>query len=137
PAAVLDQDVSLLHPDETVSDAWLRLNPGSTPQQAQAALAGFLFRNTAAMKRVGELSGGERLRAGLACVLGGEKPARYLLLDEPTNHLDIPSVEAIETALADYDGVLVVISHDRRFLEAIGIEQVWDLTPAVHRALAT
>ncbi|MEG2314350.1 ABC-F family ATP-binding cassette domain-containing protein, partial [Brevundimonas sp.] len=137
PAAVLDQDVSLLHPDETVRDAWLRLNPGSTPQQAQAALAGFLFRNTAAMKRVGELSGGERLRAGLACVLGGEKPARYLLLDEPTNHLDIPSVEAIETALADYDGALVVISHDRRFLEAIGIEQVWDLTPAVHRALAT
>ena len=89
------------------------------------------------MKRVSELSGGERLRAGLACVLGGEKPARYLLLDEPTNHLDIPSVEAIETALAEYDGALVVISHDRRFLEAIGIEQVCNLTPTVHHTLAS
>jgi len=136
-AAMLDQDVSLLDPHETVRDAWLRLNPESTPHQAQAALAGFLFRNTAAMKRVSELSGGERLRAGLACVLGGEKPARYLLLDEPTNHLDIPSVEAIETALAEYDGALVVISHDRRFLEAIGIEQVCNLTPTVHHTLAS
>lgn len=136
-AAMLDQDVSLLDPHETVRDAWLRLNPECTPQQAQAALAGFLFRNTAAMKRVSELSGGERLRAGLACVLGGEKPARYLLLDEPTNHLDIPSAEAIETALAEYDGALVVISHDRRFLEAIGIEQVCNLTPTVHHTLAS
>jgi len=126
---LLDQNVSLLRDDETVRDAWMRLNPQGTVQQAQAALARFLFRNTAALRVVGTLSGGERLRAALACVLGGVQPARFLLLDEPTNHLDLPSIEAVETALSDYDGALVVVSHDRQFLEAIGIEEFVGLGP--------
>lgn len=127
-AAYLDQDVSLLHEQETVRDAWLRLNPDNTVQDAQAALAGFLFRNTSALKRIGELSGGERLRAGLACVLGGKRPARLLLLDEPTNHLDLPSIAAVEEALCAYDGTLVVVSHDRSFLQAINLEDELVLT---------
>ena len=74
-----------------------------------------------ALKRVADLSGGERLRAGLACVLGGAVVPQLLLLDEPTNHLDMESIEVLEAALAGYDGALLVVSHDRAFLEAIGV----------------
>ena len=63
------------------------------------------------------MSGGERLRAALACVLMGARPPQLIILDEPTNHLDLTSIEAIETALAAYDGALLVISHDREFLD--------------------
>uniref|UniRef100_A0A7C1T119 Chaperone protein DnaJ n=1 Tax=Agrobacterium albertimagni TaxID=147266 RepID=A0A7C1T119_9HYPH len=124
--AWLDQDMALLQPDETVLDAWLRLNPGMSQNEAQAALARFLFRNVAAHKRVDVLSGGERLRAALACVIGLQPP-QLLILDEPTNHLDLDSIRAVEAALAGYDGALVVVSHDPDFLEAIGVTRRVDL----------
>ena len=126
---MLDQDVSLLKNDETLREAWLRLNPAGTLEEAQAALARFLFRNTAAQKRVGELSGGERVRAGLACTVAGKPAAKFLLLDEPTNHLDMDSVHAVEQVLKTYDGALIVVSHDRHFLNAIGIDQEITLSP--------
>ncbi|HEY9219480.1 MAG TPA: ATP-binding cassette domain-containing protein, partial [Phenylobacterium sp.] len=121
--ALLDQRTSILHEQETLAQAYLRLNPSAGRQAAQAALARFLFRNVAADKRVAELSGGERLRAALACVLMGEAPPQLLILDEPTNHLDLPSIQAVEAALCGYDGALLVVSHDRDFLEAIGTER--------------
>lgn len=120
-AALLDQETALLRPDETLIEAWCRLNPEGTPNAAHAALARFLFRNTAAQRVVGTLSGGERLRAGLACVMSGAKPPPLLLLDEPTNHLDLDSIAAVEAALAGYDGALIVVSHDPDFLRAIGV----------------
>ncbi|HEV7228164.1 ABC-F family ATP-binding cassette domain-containing protein [Brevundimonas sp.] len=123
PAALLDQKAAALLPGETLVEAWLRLNPGGTPNDAQAALARFLFRNAAARKRVAELSGGERLRAALACVMTGTRPPQLLVLDEPTNHLDLDAVEAVEAALAAYDGALIVVSHDREFLDAVGIDR--------------
>ena len=122
-AARLDQQADLLRPEETLLEAWLRLNPGGDANQAQAGLARFLFRNTAARRRVGELSGGERLRAALCCVLTGTAPAQLLILDEPTNHLDLASVEAVEQALAGYDGALVTVSHDADFLETAGLDR--------------
>ena len=122
-AALLDQQAAVLQPAETLAEAWLRLNPGGTPNAARAALARFLFRNVQADRRVAELSGGERLRAALACVMTGSAPPQMLVLDEPTNHLDLDSIEAIEAALANYDGALVVVSHDPDFLAAIGIER--------------
>ncbi|MGV8955965.1 MAG: ATP-binding cassette domain-containing protein, partial [Cypionkella sp.] len=125
-AAWLDQGMSLLHSDETLLEAWLRLNPGETPNTAHAALARFLFRNVAAHKPVSVLSGGERLRAALACVLG-RRPPQLLVLDEPTNHLDLDSIAAVEAALASYDGALVVVSHDQNFLAAIGVKRTLDL----------
>ncbi|MDN8831399.1 ATP-binding cassette domain-containing protein, partial [Staphylococcus aureus] len=87
-------------------DGYLRLNPEASPHRARAALARFLFRNTAAEKRVGSLSGGERLRAALACVMTGARPPQLLILDEPTNHLDLDSVAAVEAALRAWDGAL-------------------------------
>ncbi|MBA4803297.1 MAG: ABC-F family ATP-binding cassette domain-containing protein [Brevundimonas sp.] len=120
-AAFLDQDAALLRSDETLLDGYLRLNPEASPHRARAALARFLFRNTAAEKRVGSLSGGERLRAALACVMTGARPPQLLILDEPTNHLDLDSVAAVETALRAWDGALVVVSHDADFLDQIGV----------------
>ncbi|RZJ90866.1 MAG: ABC-F family ATP-binding cassette domain-containing protein, partial [Brevundimonas sp.] len=121
--AMLDQDADVLWGDETLVEAFRRLNSGATPNEARAALARFLFRNSAAERIVGSLSGGERLRAALTCVVGGAEPAQLLILDEPTNHLDLDSVTAIEAALRTWDGALLVVSHDAAFLEAIGVER--------------
>jgi ATPase subunit of ABC transporter with duplicated ATPase domains len=123
PAAFLDQQTALLRQDETLVQAFRRLNPTASENAARAALARFLFRNVAADKRVGALSGGERLRAALACVLMAERPPQLLILDEPTNHLDLDSIAAVEAALSGYDGAVLVVSHDRDFLSAIGIER--------------
>lgn len=119
--AMLDQHVSLLDPAATILDNFRRLNPTLDANAAHAACARFAFRNRDALQPVGTLSGGERLRAGLACVLAGERPPWLLLLDEPTNHLDMDSIEILEAALCEYDGALLVVSHDAAFLEAIGI----------------
>ena len=62
-------------------------------------------------------SGGERLRAGLACVFADPQPPLMLLLDEPTNHLDLAAIEELESALGNYDGALIVVSHDQTFLQ--------------------
>ena len=61
------------------------------------------------------------LRAGLACAVGGKTPPMLLVLDEPTNHLDVEAVEKIEAGLRAFDGAILVISHDRTFLENIGV----------------
>jgi ATPase subunit of ABC transporter with duplicated ATPase domains len=120
-AAFLDQQTALLGDDSTLVAAFRRLNPKASENAARAALARFLFRNTAAEKPVAALSGGERLRAALAAVLLGDEPPQLLILDEPTNHLDLDSIGAVEAALRGYDGALLAVSHDRDFLAAIGI----------------
>ncbi|PWE31631.1 ABC transporter [Pararhodobacter marinus] len=121
PPVLLDQSVSLLDPAETLVDAFLRLNPGADQQGCRAVLARFRFRAEDALKVVGTLSGGQRLRAGLACTLGGPQPPGLLILDEPTNHLDLEATQALESALAGYDGAMLVVSHDARFLDALGL----------------
>lgn len=128
--ATLDQSVALLGSEGTILSAFHGLNPDATSFEAHSALARFLFRNHDSAKPLATLSGGEMLRAGLACVLGGETPPQLLMLDEPTNHLDLLSIEAIETALADYDGAVLVASHDADFLEAIGITRRIELAPS-------
>jgi ATP-binding cassette, subfamily F, member 3 len=81
-------------------------------------------------KHVGDLSGGERTRLAL-CKLLVTRP-NLLLLDEPTNHLDIASREAVERALRSYPGALVVVSHDRYFLEAVATRML-EIRPGAHR----
>ena len=122
-AATFDQDLRLLDPDQTLFENFRRLNVGADDNAAYAALARFAFRNSDALRKPAQLSGGERLRAALACVLGGTRNPELLLLDEPTNHLDLHSIEQLELALQDYDGALIVISHDEEFLRRIGIEK--------------
>ena len=119
--ALLDQEASLLDAQASIADNFARLHPGATRNAVHAALARFRFRADLALQRVETLSGGQRLRAALACVLGGETLPPLLLLDEPTNHLDLDSIAAIEQGLAAFDGALLVVSHDPAFLDAIGI----------------
>ncbi|WP_022681914.1 ABC-F family ATP-binding cassette domain-containing protein [Sphingobium bisphenolivorans] len=125
--ALLDQRVSLLDPNLNIADNFARMHPQASVNAVRAALARFRFRADLALQQVGTLSGGQLLRAGLACVLGGETLPPLLMLDEPTNHLDIDSVGAIEQGLAGYDGTLIVVSHDRAFLDAIGITRFIEL----------
>lgn len=112
PSALLDQHIGLLDPALALCENFSRLNPAADAHMAHAALARFGFRAEDALRRAGGLSGGERLRAGLACVLGAVPPPMLLILDEPTNHLDLDGIAALEAALAAYDGALLVISHD-------------------------
>ena len=119
--------MSLLDPALSIADNFLRLNPGTTNNQCRAALARFRFRADAADRIVDTLSGGQMLRAGLACVLGAPQPPQLLILDEPGNHLDIESLAAVETGLAAYDGALLVVSHDSAFLDAIRITRTVEL----------
>jgi len=125
--AVLDQHTTILESGATILDAFRRINPERSDRAARAMLARFLFRDVDALKPVDALSGGERLRAALAAVLGRASPLGLLILDEPTNHLNLDSIETIETALADYGGALLVVSHDEDFLDAVGITRRIDL----------
>jgi len=128
--ALLDQQMALLDATASIRDNFSRLNPAADENACRAALARFMFRAEAARQIVSTLSGGQLLRAGLACVLGGATPPSLLLLDEPTNHLDIDSIEAVEAGLGAYDGALLVVSHDEAFLDSIGITRRIDLSPA-------
>ena len=96
--AMFDQRVSLLDPAETILENYRRLDPMVGENDCRAVLARFLFRAEAAHRRVSQLSGGQVLRAGLACVLGGSTPPPLLILDEPTNHLDVDSLDTVEAA---------------------------------------
>ncbi|MCB1797063.1 MAG: ABC-F family ATP-binding cassette domain-containing protein, partial [Candidatus Competibacteraceae bacterium] len=127
--AILDQQVALLDRGDSIAGNFRRLNPGTGETELRAALARFRFRAEAALQKVGTLSGGQMLRAGLACVLG-VRPPELLLLDEPTNHLDLDALEAVEAGLRAYRGALIVVSHDRRFLREIGVTRELVLGPS-------
>ena len=120
PFALLDQHVQLPAPDRPLIDNFRIENPDATAHMAHAALARFGFRARDALRKAGELSGGESLRAALACALAAPPPPHLLILDEPTNHLDLDGIAALEPALAAYDGAVLAISHDEAFVRALG-----------------
>ncbi|MGK5676906.1 ribosomal protection-like ABC-F family protein [Micromonospora sp. URMC 106] len=121
--AYLSQRLDLLDLDRTVAESLAAYAPAMPEAQRMTLLARFLFRGSRAHLPVGALSGGERLRATLACVLYAEPAPQLLLLDEPTNNLDLVSVGQLESALNAYQGAFVVISHDERFLVEIGVDR--------------
>jgi ATP-binding cassette subfamily F protein 3 len=117
------QQHETLDPDRTlIQEIWDAKS--MSEQNAVSVLQRFLFPYRRARDRVRQLSGGERSRLQLAkLMLSG---ANFLLLDEPTNNLDIPSAEVLEEALADFEGTVLVISHDRYFLDRV-VDRVVDL----------
>ncbi|MFD6530965.1 ABC-F family ATP-binding cassette domain-containing protein [Streptomyces sp. NPDC060184] len=121
--AYLSQRLDLLDLDLTVAENFTVFAPRRPEAERMNLLARFLFRGARAHLPVGVLSGGERLRATLACVLCAEPAPQLLLLDEPTNNLDLVSAGQLESALNSYQGAFMVISHDERFLASIGVNR--------------
>lgn len=121
--AWLDQRATLLGTGRSVLEAFRSTNPELDLTRARHALARYLFEGDAALVPVDRLSGGERIRAALACTVGAHHPPKLLFLDEPTNHLDLEGIEAVEEIVGAYDGALVVVSHDADFLEEIGVDR--------------
>lgn len=112
-----DQERIHLVEDRTVLNELWSVKPGLSEEAARTTLGRFLFSGDDAWKLVGTLSGGEQSRLALAKLML-ESP-NFLVLDEPTNHLDIRSRHALEQALKDYPGTLLVVSHDRYFLDSV------------------
>ena len=107
----------ILAPQETVFGTLDRIAVGDIRTRLRDILGAFLFKGEDIDKRVSVLSGGERARLGMACLM--LSPYNVLALDEPTNHMDIRSKDILKQALKSFDGTLIVVSHDRDFLDGL------------------
>ncbi|WP_274649109.1 ABC-F family ATP-binding cassette domain-containing protein [Paenibacillus humicola] len=121
-----DQEHRGLHPGNTVLEELWSAYPHMEEARIRTVLGNFLFSGDDVQKRVSTLSGGERARVSLSKLMLAR--ANVLILDEPTNHLDLYSKEVLESALIDYEGTLLFISHDRYFLNKM-TERIVELTP--------
>jgi len=113
----LDQHGDVLDSSMSVLDEASSANPKLSSQQVRSRLGAFLFMGDDVFKKCGDLSGGQRNRLMLCKLVLAEPDV--LVMDEPTNHLDIASREMLETALGDYTGTMIVVSHDRYFLDRV------------------
>lgn len=121
-SAYLDQHLAALSPERSVLDLLQERNRVADPSVLRTRLAQLGLPAARVELSSGLLSGGERLKAALACELYAEHPAQLLLLDEPDNHLDLPSREALENLLRQYRGALLVVSHDEALLARLELE---------------
>jgi len=131
--AYLSQRLDVLDENVSVAANLAAAAPDMPVSRRRHLLAQLLFGGDTADRPVRVLSGGERLRATLACVLFAEPAPQLLLLDEPTNNLDLASARRLQEALSAYRGAFVVVSHDRAFLDAIGIDRHLRLAGGVLR----
>ncbi|MEG2288714.1 MAG: ABC-F family ATP-binding cassette domain-containing protein [Clostridium sp.] len=119
-----DQEQSNLNESKAIIDEVWDDFPHMTTTEVRSALAAFLFTGDDVFKHISTLSGGEKCRINLLKLMLSK--SNFLLLDEPTNHLDIMSREALEDAILNYDGTIILISHDRYFLNKI-INKIFEL----------
>lgn len=125
--AWLDQRCRILPPEFPILEGMQQVQPTLDRQQIYWSLHRMGLDRDVAQRRPETLSGGERMRAALACLFALPRPPRLLVLDEPTNNLDIATVGVLERALAEYRGALILISHDADFVHAIGVDQRLEL----------
>ncbi|PZD94998.1 ABC-F type ribosomal protection protein [Paenibacillus sambharensis] len=121
-----DQEQTALTPSNTVLEEVWSAYPHLEEARIRTVLGNFLFSGEDVLKKIAALSGGEKARVALAKLM--LERANVLILDEPTNHLDLYSKEVLESALFDYEGTLLFISHDRYFLNKMA-ERIVELTP--------
>jgi ATP-binding cassette subfamily F protein 3 len=113
----------LMNGDATVFDTLDRVAVGDIRTRLRDILGAFLFRGEDVDKKVRVLSGGERARLAMARLM--LSPHNLLVMDEPTNHMDMRSKDILKQALVNFDGTLVVVSHDREFLEGM-VDKVYE-----------
>ena len=113
----VDQARARFHGGESLLDAFRAAAPSLLPAEARTLLAKFGLRSDHVLRPAASLSPGERTRAGLGLLQASG--VNLLVLDEPTNHLDLPAIEQLESALREYSGTLLLVTHDRRMLEAV------------------
>ncbi|MFF9277105.1 ABC-F family ATP-binding cassette domain-containing protein [Streptomyces griseosporeus] len=115
----VDQARGLFHGPENLLDAFCAAVPDTEPVEVRTLLAKFGLKADHVLRPAASLSPGERTRAALALLQG--RGVNLLVLDEPTNHLDLPAIEQLESALDAYDGTLLLVTHDRRMLDAVRV----------------
>jgi ATPase subunit of ABC transporter with duplicated ATPase domains len=115
----VDQARALFHGEESLLDAFCAAVPDTEPVEVRTLLAKFGLKSDHVTRSAATLSPGERTRAALALLQG--RGVNLLVLDEPTNHLDLPAIEQLESALDAYEGTLLLVTHDRRMLDAVRV----------------
>jgi ATPase subunit of ABC transporter with duplicated ATPase domains len=123
---VIDQERSALSVDQSVQEVVSAAIDEPDAAVVRTLLAKYGLGADHVQRQARTLSMGERTRALMAVFAARE--VNVLVLDEPTNHLDLPAVEELESALADFDGTLLLVSHDRAFVDAVGTTRTWQLT---------
>ncbi|MGH4028570.1 ABC-F family ATP-binding cassette domain-containing protein [Actinomycetota bacterium Odt1-20B] len=121
----VDQARALFHGEETLLDAFCAAVPDTEPAEVRTLLAKFGLKADHVLRSAVTLSPGERTRAALALLQG--RGVNLLVLDEPTNHLDLPAIEQLESALDAYTGTLLLVTHDRRMLDAVSVTRRWEV----------
>ncbi|WP_107705483.1 ribosomal protection-like ABC-F family protein [Nocardioides allogilvus] len=121
----IDQARTSLAEDLPLGDAFEAVVPAMTPAEVRTLLAKFGLKADQVASLVERLSPGERTRAAMALLQA--RGVNLLVLDEPTNHLDLPAIEQLEQALESYDGTLLLVSHDRRLLANVKLDQRWQV----------
>ncbi|MDH6626398.1 ATPase subunit of ABC transporter with duplicated ATPase domains [Streptomyces sp. LBL] len=122
----VDQARKLFHGTEALLDAFGAAVPDTEPAEVRTLLAKFGLKADHVLRPASTLSPGERTRAALALLQG--RGVNLLVLDEPTNHLDLPAIEQLESALDAYEGTLLLVTHDRRMLDAVHVTRRFEVT---------